>query len=227
MWQKKLVLDGIEQYAEACTSPTPALLEELERETLASAGQRAIMLSGRVVGRFLKLLATVLRPKLAVDVGTFTGYSALSIAEGLPAEGKVVTCEVDATQAAFAQRYFDRSPHRERIDLRVGPALASIQAITEPIGLAFVDAEKTEYWDYVDTIVPKLTSNGVIVVDNTLFFGTVLSTDDEAKTAPEFVQRNRVALLEFNRRVRADSRIECALLSVRDGLTVIARRGGT
>src|SRR5204863_2407609 len=132
---------------------------------------RPIMLSGTVVGRLLAILSATVRPKLAVDVGTFTGYSALCLAEGLAADGRVITCEADPATAAIAARAFARSPHAARIELRVGPALATLRALPAAIDLAFIDADKGQYWDYYDAIVERLAPRGLVAVDNTLLFG--------------------------------------------------------
>ncbi len=214
---------GIEEYAEQSTTEPSPLLAEVERHTRA-AEPDALMLSGRVVGRLLTMLAAVLRPKLAVDIGTFTGYSAISIAEGLPAGSRVVTCEADPARAEVARGFFEKGPHGDKIDLHVGPALATLGDSREPIGLAFIDGEKTEYWAYYEAVLGRLTPEGLIVVDNTLFFGSVLVGDAAAKELPLAVRRNRAAILKFNQRLRDDARSETCLLTVRDGLTLIRRR---
>jgi caffeoyl-CoA O-methyltransferase len=218
----KLFIEGLVEYAEANSAAPPDLLADLERATLA--GPKAVMLSGNSVGRLLKMLTFVLRPKLAVDVGTFTGLSALSIAEGLPENGKVITCEVSPDYAASAQKFFDRSPFKDRIQLKLGPALETLRAIEEPIGFAFIDADKAQYWDYYDAIVTRLSPNGLIVVDNTLFAGTVLMSDVEAEKLPEQLKPARAALMAFNQRVMDDPRTESCMLTVRDGITVICKR---
>ena len=143
--QKNLFLDGVQFYAEAHTSPPPNYLLDLERTTSA-LGMRSVMRADRCTGRLLKILASTLRPRLAVDVGTFTGYSALCMAEGLPASSKLITCEIDAKYASFAQHFFLKSPYRELIDLRIGPALDTLLAIDEPIGLAFIDSHISQYF---------------------------------------------------------------------------------
>ena len=179
------------------------------------------MLSGNTVGRLLTILTAALRPRLAVDVGTFTGYSALCIAEGLPRGGRVITCEVDPAIAAIAREHFATSPHRRKIDLRVGPAIETLRRVRGRIGLAFIDADKRGYWDYYDAIVRRLAPDGLIVVDNTLMFGTVALSDREARALRPELQQSRAAIREFNRRVLADPRTEQCVLTVRDGVTLI------
>jgi len=222
--QRELYGPGLEAYAEAHSSAPPEWIQDICRHT-AGTGRAAIMLSDLVVGRLLKIMTTILAPRLAVDVGTFTGVSALCIAEGLPPGGKVITCEVDPRQAEVAAKNIARSPHADRIDLRVGPALATLRAIEEPIGLAFIDADKEGYWTYCDAILDRLAPSGLIVVDNTLYAGTVLMSDDEstAELSP-LMRRVREQTATFNRRLREDPRIESCLLTVSDGVTLISRR---
>jgi caffeoyl-CoA O-methyltransferase len=219
--RRDLFTAGLEEYAERHTSKGPELVQRLERETAQLPSK--VMLSDRCVERFLKILAATLRPALAVDVGTFTGHSALAIAEGLPDGSKVITCEIDAKQAEVARGYFKESPHHAKIDLRVAPALATLRAIDQPIGLAFIDGEKSEYWAYYDVIIEKLAPTGLIIVDNTLMFGGVLIPDAEASALHPLFQRLRRAIVDFNQRVQDDPRSENALLTVSDGLTVIRR----
>jgi caffeoyl-CoA O-methyltransferase len=214
--------ESVVAYAEAHTSPPDALLAELERETLAVT-DLPIMLSGRTVGRVLATLVSTLRPALVVDIGTFTGYSALCLAEELPPRGRVITCEIDPAMAAIAARYFARSPHGAKIDLRVGPAAETLRTIRKPIDLAFIDADKGQYWAYYEAILERLAPNGLIVVDNTLMFDTVVMSEAEAKRLPPMVRKNRAAIRAFNRRLHADPRTEQCLLTVRDGLTLIRR----
>jgi O-methyltransferase len=213
---------AVSAYADAHSSPPSGLLLDLERETTVTEGR--LMHSGRSVGRLLKLLVAALRPTLAVDVGTFTGNSALCIAEGLPAHGKVITLEVSEERAAFARRYFDLSPYRDRIDLRVGRALDTLRTIDTPIGFAFIDADKGEYWDYYDAIIERLSPTGLIAVDNTLFLGLPFLEESEVASLPPPLRALRGSTIEFNRRVHDDPRAETCMLTVRDGITLIRRR---
>jgi caffeoyl-CoA O-methyltransferase len=212
-------------YADAHTSRPPRWLDAVDRRT-RTLGHAAIMLSGNTVGRLLTMLTAAVRPRLAVDVGTFTGYSALCIAEGLPPGGRVVTCEVDPAVAAIARGHFARSPHRAKIDLRVGPAIETLRRVRGRIDLAFIDADKGGYWAYYDAIVGRLAPDGVIVVDNTLLFGTVALSDRDARALRPELQKHRAAIRAFNRRVLADPRTEQCVLTVRDGVTLIQLRRG-
>lgn len=219
----KLYAAGLEAYAEAGTSVPPQHIVELERATMA-AGRAKIMLSDRCVGRLLAILSSTIRPRLAIDVGTFTGNSALSMAEGLAPEGRVVTCEIDAKQAEVARAHFARSPYEAKIELVVGDATATIRAQREPIDLAFIDGDKAEYWTYYEAVLERLSPRGLIVVDNTLALGTVLMDEGAAEYLSPLLAGFRRALLDFNQRVQADPRSECTFLAVSDGVTLIRKR---
>jgi caffeoyl-CoA O-methyltransferase len=195
-------------YVERLTSPHEPLLAELSDETARSLGSEE-MLSGPVAGRLLELLVWFGRPHRVLEIGTFSGHSALAIAAALPEGGRIDTCELDAERAAVAQRYFDRSPYGSRITLHVGPALETIAKLDGDFDFVFVDADKDGYVDYYEAVLPRLTERGLIVADNTLWSGTVL--DDEGP------------IVRFNEHVAADQRTVQVVLSVRDGMTLIRR----
>ncbi|MEP6952648.1 MAG: O-methyltransferase [Solirubrobacteraceae bacterium] len=200
----------VDAYAAAHSTPLEPLLEELDAATHASLGAPQ-MLSGPVVGRLLRTLAFSTRPRLIVEIGTYSGYSALAMAPALAEDGRLITCEVSDEHADFAQGFFDRSEHGARIELRRGPALESLAAIEGPIDFVFIDADKDGYVDYYEAIVPKLAPTGLVAADNTLRDGSVI-TDPEREGA-------RVMQC-FNRHVQDDPRTENVLLTVRDGVTV-------
>ena len=205
--------EGIERYVEAHTTAAAGYLRALAEETLQMPG--AGMLSGPVEGRLLETLAFVTRARLAVDVGTFTGNSALAMAGGLVDGGRVVTCDVNPETLAIARRHFAASPFGDRIEVREGPALDTIATLDEPVDLAFIDADKTNYTNYYEALLPKLADRGLIAVDNTLWSGRVLdegATDDDT-----------VAIRRFNDHVAADPRVVCVQLTVRDGVTLIRK----
>ena len=202
--------EALDAYLDAHATPLEPLLQENRRETYASLSSPQ-MIAGPVVGRLLRLLVSIVAPRLVLEIGTFTGYSALAMAGGLPPDGRIVTCELSPERAAFAQGYFDRSPWADRIDVRVGPALDTVNALDGPVDFVFIDADKDGYPGYYEAVVPKLSPRGVIVVDNTLSGGDVVDPVDE---------RDR-AMAAFNDHVQADDRTENALLSVRDGVSVI------
>jgi caffeoyl-CoA O-methyltransferase len=205
-----LLSDAIEAYADAHATPLEPLLEELHETTYASMSSPQ-MIAGPVLGRLLRFLVAMVEPRLVVEIGTFTGYSALSMAGGLPEGGRIVTCEVSPERAQFAQSWFDRSPLGERIELRVGPALATVEALDGPFDFVFIDANKDGYPSYYEAVVPKLSPRGVIAVDNTLYGGDVADPRDD----------NDRAMAAFNDHVQADPRTENVLLTVRDGVTLI------
>lgn len=210
---KPLVIEGIEEYARASTRPEPALLTELEKQTYAKM-QHPQMCTGRLEGRLLKLLVRMCRPALILELGTFTGYSALSMAEGLPDGGRIITCEVNPEAADVAQAAFDESPFGDRIELRLGPAIDTLRGIDGPIGFAFVDADKQNYPTYYEELLQRTQSGGVIVFDNMLWSGSVLApNDDEGR-----------AIDELNRIIATDDRVENVLLTVRDGVQLIVRK---
>jgi caffeoyl-CoA O-methyltransferase len=199
----------LEEYIERLTSPHDELLAELSEETRTALG-REEMLTGPVAGRFLEMLVWFGRPQRVLEIGTFSGHSALSMAAALPEGGRIDACEIDPERAAVAQRYFDRSPHGARITLHLGPALETITKLDGELDFVFVDADKESYIDYYEAVLPRLSEHGLIVADNTLWSGRVV--DGEGPIAP------------FNEHVAADPRSVQVLLSVRDGMTLIRHR---
>jgi caffeoyl-CoA O-methyltransferase len=203
-----LVDPRIEDYAERLTSPHDPLLAELSAETSTVLGQAA-MLTGPVAGRFLELLVWLGRPQRVLEIGTFSGHSALAMAAALPEGGRIDACELNPERAAFAQRWFDRSPHGARITLHVGPALETIARLDGSFDLVFLDADKPGYVGYYEAVLPRLSERGLIVADNTLEGGEVLD--------------GTATITAFNDHVAADPRSVQVLLTVRDGLTLIRR----
>ncbi len=199
----------IEEYTERLSSPHDPLLAELSAATVA-AERSAGMLTGPVAGRFLELLVWFGQPKRVLEIGTFTGHSALAMAAALPDDGHIDACELDPQRAAFAQEWFDRSPHGAKITLHVGPALDTVRRLEGEFDLVFVDADKSGYTAYYDEVLPRLTERGLIAVDNTLAGGRV-------------VEGSRPAIADFNEHVAADPRSVQVVLSVRDGITLIRR----
>jgi caffeoyl-CoA O-methyltransferase len=196
----------IEEYTERLTSPHDPLLAELSAETEEQLSMPQ-MLTGPVAGRFLELLVWLGRPQRVLEIGTYSGHSALEMAGALPNGGRIDTCELDPERAAFAQRYFDRSPHGSKITLHVGPALETINGLEGSFDFVFLDADKDGYVDYYEAVLPRLTERGLIVADNTLWGGSVL---DESSP-----------ITRFNDHVAADPLTVQVILSVRDGMTLI------
>ena len=214
----------IEEYAVAHSTPEPAHFTALAEETRAGTSAPQMMV-GTLEGRFLSFLVTMLRPQLVLEIGTFTGYSALSMAEALPPGGRIVTCDISEDHVAIARRHIDASPHRDQIDIRVGPAIDTLKSLDGPFDLAFIDADKTGYLAYYEAIVPMLAPGGVIAVDNVLWSGRVLDGAGGRANDNEVDEPTR-ALREFNDHVVADERVECVMLPLRDGVTLVRLRAG-
>jgi caffeoyl-CoA O-methyltransferase len=203
----------IEEYVERFTTPHEALLAELSEETARELGSTQ-MLTGPVAGRFLETLVWISQPKRVVEIGTFSGHSALAMAAALPEGGRIDACEIDPERAAFAQRYFDRSPHGSKITLHVGPALETLEQLEGTFDFVFIDADKEGYVDYYEAVLPKLAPRGLIAADNTLYSGRVLDPEPGS---------NSTELARFNQHVADDPRTVQVLLPVRDGVTLIRR----
>ena len=223
---------GLEPYLEACTTPESAELRELAIETQSenwaqrfTTGETHVelegeMLSGHLEGQFLKTLVHAMRATRILEIGLFTGYSALAMAEALPERGTLLACELDPYAAAFARRAFDRSPHGDKIRIEVGDARASMRQLVErgeSFDLIFIDADKGNYCAYLDLALEGglLAQHGLICVDNTLMQGMPYLTQPQTN--------NGRAIAAFNRSVCDDSRVEQVLLPIRDGLTLIRR----
>jgi caffeoyl-CoA O-methyltransferase len=212
-----IVAPDIEAYVEAHSSPPAPHLVALAEETTKTLNLPQMMV-GPVEGRFLEMLVHAARPRLVLEIGTFSGYSALSMAAAMPPEGRIVTCEINERHAEVARRAIASSPYASRIEVRVGPAIETIAGLGGLLDLVFIDADKTGYLSYYEALLPKLSVNGLMVVDNTLWSGAVLDESNRSEDA--------VAVRAFNDRVRADDRVVCVLLTVRDGVTLIRRRPG-
>jgi caffeoyl-CoA O-methyltransferase len=203
-----------EAYAEASTTPVRPELNALAEETRATL-QSPQMLTGPVEGRLLEMLVHLVRPTTVLEIGTYSGYSALSMAGAMPPDAQLITCELSEEHAAFARRHFQHSKYADRIDLRVGPALDTLSALEGPFDLVFIDADKTGYEAYFEAVLPKLSSHGLIVIDNTLWSGRVYTEGED--------DENTVALRELNARLASDPRVVVVQLTVRDGVTLIRR----
>lgn len=206
----------VEAYAVAHTSPEPAYFADLAARTRAETSAPSMMV-GTLEGRFLAAVVAMLRPARVLEIGTFTGYSALSMAEALPPGGLITTCDISEEHVALARRHLAASPYADRVEIRVGPALETIATLDGPFDLVFVDADKESYVDYYEAVLPKLAPQGVILVDNVLWSGEVI---DEVETDDRTVATIRA----FNDHVRADPRVEVVMLTIRDGVSIIRHR---
>ena len=173
-----IVPQEIEAYAESRTTPPNELLTELADETRATLAYPQ-MLAGPVRGRLLEVLVHGVQPRRVLELGTFSGYSALSMAAGLPEGGRIDTCEVDEKQAEVARRYIERSPYADRITVHMGPALETLERLEGDFDFVFIDADKDNYVNYYEAVLPRLSPEGLIAVDNTLWSGHVLDDDDD------------------------------------------------
>lgn len=201
-------------YAEAYSEPEPDLLHELVRVTHLKTTQPR-MLSGHLQGRFLSLLAHLIQPKIVFEVGTFTGYATLCMAEGLAPEGRIITCDLDEEALSIAGEFFALSSYSEVIDSRLGDARVVLQQINEEIDLAFIDGDKLQYLDYYQAIHRQLHTGGLIVADNVLWSGKVVDNS--------FADPETEALRSFNTFVRNDPRVVPLLLPIRDGLMLLRK----
>ena len=209
-----LVDPAVEAYAEAHTTAPPPHLEAVAAETRETLASPNIMV-GRLEGRFLETLVFATGATSVLEIGTFSGYSSLAMAAGLPLGGRIVTCEIDPVHAEVAQRHIAASPYADRVEVLVGPALETVATLPGPFDLVFIDADKGSYLDYFEAVLPKLSPRGLIVADNTLWSGRIL---DDADTSVD-----TVALRAFNDRVATDGRVVAVQTTVRDGVTLIRR----
>ena len=207
----------IEEYILSHIDPEPELLKRMTREAHVKL-LRPRMISGNVQGRLLKVLTSMLMPQNILEIGTFTGYSALCIAEGAPDTSKIVTVEIDDEMESFIRKYFQESEYGHKIELKIGDAIELMHDYEDNyFDLIFIDANKRDYCSYYNIAFDKLRKGGVILADNTLWNGKVIDpkfkNDDQTK-----------GVLKFNSLIKKDSRIEKVILPIRDGLTIIRKK---
>ncbi|MDA8568769.1 O-methyltransferase [Flavobacteriaceae bacterium] len=204
--------DTLETYIEQHSDAEPILLQELSRETHVKVIQPR-MITGHFQGRFLSLLSKILAPKKILEIGTYTGYSALCLAEGLIENGTLETIEVNPELAAIQKKYFDKSDYSTQIKTYIGDALDIIPTLEGPFDLVFIDAEKKQYDAYFEAVIKKSKSGTVIISDNVLWTGKVVEPlDPKDKTTK--------VLLDYNKKLAEDPRVQTSLLPIRDGLTM-------
>ena len=209
-----IVNEPVEKYAEEHTTSVPELFQRLAEETREKSDAPQMMV-GLLEGRFLEFLVRQTKAKRILELGTFTGWSSISMAMGLTDGGRVTTCDVNEDTTAIARRYAEEAGVADRIEYRLGPGLETIAQLDGPFDLVFIDADKPNYVNYYDATLPLLAEGGLIVADNTLWSGRVIDeTDDEDTTQ---------AIRAFNDHVAEDARVENVLLTVRDGMNLVWR----
>ena len=209
-----IVNEDVERYAAEHSTPDPELFRRLEEETRATTTSPQMMV-GPLEGPFLGWLVWLSGARSILEIGTFTGYSSISMALNLRAGGRIVSLDVNEETTAVARRYAEEAGVADRIDYRVGSAIDELQTLEGPFDMVFIDADKESYVDYYENVLPKLSEQGFIVADNVLWSGRVLEEDGDESTQ---------AIKRFNDHVAADERVECLMLTVRDGMTLIRRR---
>lgn len=213
-----IIPEDIERYIGEHTTAEPEHLAAVAEETRAHLDSPQ-MLSGHVEGRLLETLVFCTGARRVLEFGTYSGYSALAMASGLPHDGELVTLELSEERAEVARRHFAASPHGHKIELRLGPALDSARELDGEFDFVFIDADKTGYPDYYEAALARLAPRGLIAVDNTLYSGRVLADRDPDPGD------STAAMRRFNDFVATDERVTCVILPMRDGITLIRRRG--
>ena len=209
---KPLVLPEIEAYAEDHSTAESDVCRRLREATYQSMDLPQ-MVVGPLEGAFLKMMARVVHARHVLEIGTFTGYSALCFAEVLPDDGTVMTCDIDRESTALAKQYLAQSPHGEKVEIKLGPALETLDSLPGPFDLIFIDADKVNYVNYYQRALDLVAERGVILIDNVLWSGDVLQSPP--------LDPSTAAIQELNRVVHADSRVSAVLVTIRDGVLVI------
>jgi caffeoyl-CoA O-methyltransferase len=204
--------ERVEQYAEEHSSSPPELFARLAAETHEKSESPQMMV-GRIEGNFLALLVRTLRARRVLELGTFTGYSSIAMARALPADGRLITCDVKEETTEIARRYAQEAGVVDRIDYRLGPALETVGGLDGEFDLVFIDADKVNYVNYYEATLPLLAASGLMVVDNTLWSGRVADPQEDDESVR--------AIRELNDHVRDDPRVDNVLLTVRDGMNLV------
>jgi caffeoyl-CoA O-methyltransferase len=211
----ELINELVEHYAHLHTTPNNELLQQIEDYTIAHHPKKH-MLSGTVQGQLLQMISNIQQPSAVLEIGTFTGYSALCLAQGLQPNGVLHTIEVRPNDAATAQSFFDKSVYKSKIELHLGNAIDIIPTLNYEWDLVFIDADKVQYSAYYDLILPKVKSNGLVIIDNIFFHGDVLQHPIKGK--------NAIAIAALNEKIRLDNNVDKVLLTVRDGLMIVRKK---
>jgi caffeoyl-CoA O-methyltransferase len=205
----------LEQYAAAHTVPEDQLLKKINRETWAEVLMPR-MLSGHIQGRILSSFSKMIKPKNILEIGTYTGYSALCLAEGLQPNGRLITIDINDELENRVRRYFSESAFASQIDFRIGNAVKILPQLRETFDLVFIDADKINYYTYYEMIVERVPSGGFIIADNVLWSAKVLMKETE-------MDEDTLSIHKFNEKIASDPRVNCVLFPVRDGLMVMQK----
>ena len=212
----EFISKDLSDYCENNTSPESEVLAQLNREThLKVVSPR--MLSGHLQGRFLSFISKLQQPKLIVEIGTYTGYSALCLAEGLHPEGKLISIDVNEETSSFAKSFIAKTEYADKIELVLADAKEFVKTINEPIDLVFIDADKKNYLNYYHLVIDKINKGGLIIADNVLWSGKITMLESS-------MDKETLALHQFNQFVQQDARVENILLPIRDGLMVVRKK---
>ena len=206
----------IDEYVSAHSEDEPLVLKELTRETWLKAINPR-MLAGHLQGRTLSMISHMIKPKTVLEIGTFTGYSAICLAEGLAQNGKIITIDINEELEYFAKKYFVKAGIENKIEQRIGDAMELVPSITEELDLVFIDADKTNYANYYEMVLPKLRIGGYIIADNVLWSGKILEDSNK-------YDADTKALIDFNKKVQSDNRVQNVLFPIRDGIQVIRKK---
>ena len=206
----------LDEYVVAHSEEEPQILKDLSRETwLKILNPR--MLAGHLQGRTLSMLCSMIQPKTVLEIGTFTGYSAICLSEGLAEDGKIITIDINEDLETFARKYFNKAGIEDKIDYRIGDATQIIPTLEETFDLVFIDADKTNYANYFDLVFDKLRPGGYIIADNVLWSGKILEDY-------ETLDLDTKALVDFSKKVQNDDRVQNVLFPIRDGIQVIRKK---
>jgi caffeoyl-CoA O-methyltransferase len=210
---KAFLAPEIETYLFEHTRAPAPIFEEMRARTYAEVPSPQMQV-GRVEGALLRILAAAIGARRILEIGTFTGFSGLSMAESLPEDGELITCDIDPKATALAREFFDRTPHGKKIRIVLGDALATLKSLAPPLDMVFLDADKKHYVDYYEGALPLMRPGGLLLADNALWSGEVL--------APETADAKGIAA--FNARATADPRVDNVLLPVRDGIMIVRKK---
>ena len=209
----EIIHPDFNRYAESHSSPESSLLKRINRETYATLLMPR-MLSGHLQGRFLAMISKMIKPHRILEIGTYTGYSALCLAEGLTPHGKLVTLDINEELEERVRAYFKESGFEDRIDYQVGDALEIIPALSGLFDLVWIDADKENYTQYYDLVIDKVPSGGFILADNVLWSGKILEAKPDKST---------IAVKAFNKKILEDERVEKVLAPIRDGILMMRK----